>query len=285
MLPPWPEKPAIDQLTERAAGLFVWAKTAMTFMEEEDGDPDSRLERVLSGKLGQGTDNIDSLYRQILAFNFRKSSNSTLELFREVVGAITFAKTPLRRNDLKYFLGRQTAEDERQFNIILDRLSSVISVGEADGLLCLRHLSFAEFLGDTNRCHDHRFFIDPSKQCRDLTLACFRIMKAELKFNICGLKTSHVRNDAVEDLSIRMAAIPLRLSYSCRFWAAHLQDTPIEDHCDALLQGVEEFLYVHFLYWLEVMSLIEEIPASLIALLTVARLIEVGTSFCFMDDL
>jgi hypothetical protein len=51
--------------------------------------------------------------------------------------------------DLKYFLDRKEAEDERQFNVVIHGLSSVISKGNPDRLLRLRHLSFAEFLGDT----------------------------------------------------------------------------------------------------------------------------------------
>jgi len=31
----WPGEVAIDQLTDRAAGLFIWAKTAMAFMEDK----------------------------------------------------------------------------------------------------------------------------------------------------------------------------------------------------------------------------------------------------------
>jgi hypothetical protein len=51
-------------------------------------------------------------------------------------------------------------------------------------------------------------------------------MNTELRFNICELESSHIRNRDVTDLSTRIATfIPFRLSYSCRFWAAHLCDT------------------------------------------------------------
>jgi hypothetical protein len=107
--------------------------------------------------LGKGRENIDSLYRQILHFAFKNASDATLELFKAVVGTIAIAKVPLHRNDLKHYLGREDAEDDRQIGVILHKLSSVISMGD-DGLLHLRHLSFVEFLTDVKRCHE--FFID-----------------------------------------------------------------------------------------------------------------------------
>ena len=61
----------MDQLTDRAAGLFVWVKAAMEFMEEEgEANPDTKLGIVLAGNLGKATDNVDTLYRQILHFHF-----------------------------------------------------------------------------------------------------------------------------------------------------------------------------------------------------------------------
>jgi hypothetical protein len=274
----WPGEGAIDKLTEHAAGLFIWAKTAMAFMEEEHGVPHNRLQLILARKLGNGGDNIDTLYRQILDFYFKKSNNATLELFRAVVGAIVVAKVPLHRDDLKHFLDRQDDEDQRQFNVILRKLSSVISMGGHDSLLRLRHLSFAEFLTDIERCHDRRFFIDPSTQRRNLILACLRLMNQGLKFNICDLETSHRRNDDIEDLTFRIErSIPTHLLYSCRFWAEHLGDSPDAKHGQSvLLKEIEKFLHIHFLHWLEVLSLIKEVSIASMALLTTARWIEVS---------
>jgi hypothetical protein len=48
---------------------------------------------------------------------------------------------------------------------------------------------------------------------------------------------------------------------------------------DVLLKEIKDFLYVHLLYWLEVMSLIKEVQASSIALITAARCIEVSNYF------
>ena len=266
----WPGKLAIDRLTERAAGLFIWAKTAVAFMEEKRGKPADKLKLILAGDLGRRSNNIDTLYRQILEFSFNDVDDVTFELFKAVVGTIIIAKTPLHRDDLKHFLGELDDEDDRQIGVILRSLSSVV---DFDGPLRLRHLSFAEFLTDPKRCLDPHFIIDPNELHYNLALRCLQIMKTELKFNICALETSYIRNDDVVDLSERIAArVSTPLQYSCRFWAAHLCDRRLEqDSCDRLLKEVRGLFHVRLLYWLEVMSLVKEVPASLIAVLTVAQ--------------
>jgi len=280
----WPGSAAMNRMTGQAAGLFIWAKTAVAFIgEEKRGSPSAKLQLILDGKLGKETDSIDTLYRQILEFWFGNSDDHTLQLFRAVLGVIIFAKEPLRRDDPSFLLGRQDKENERQISVILQRLSSVI---ELDPLLRFRHPSFAEFLADAERCCDHRFLIDRNEQHWNLTSACLRIMETGLKFNICGLETSHIQNSDVTDLFDRVTTmIPTHLSYACRFWASHLCDTTTgkgDSHSQALLSAISDFFYTRLLYWLEVMSLIQQVSAASIALRTAAQWMKVGLDgFCF----
>jgi hypothetical protein len=106
----WPGNRAIDQLTKRAAGLFIWAKTAMAFTGENRGKPKSKLQLVLSGNLGAKSENIDLLYRNILFFSFENLDEATFRLFRMVVGIIVVAKVPLHRDDLKHFIRRRVGD-------------------------------------------------------------------------------------------------------------------------------------------------------------------------------
>ena len=103
-------------------------------------------------------------------------------------------------------------------------------------------------------------------------------MKKCLKFNICDLETSYLPNNDVKDLSRRITRnIGHPLIYSCRFWAAHIRDTPTDlaGNVD-LIADVRDFIQSCFLYWLEVMSLTEEVVAANMALLGVARWIQVS---------
>jgi hypothetical protein len=130
------------------------------------------------------------------------------------------------------------------------------------------HASFADYLTDSHRCGNQPWFIDVSAHHELLALGCFQIMKAELKFNICDLETSYVSNDNVHDLNARIQNhIPIYLSYACRFWADHLQETKVTT---MTLSDVDDFLSQQLLFWLEVLSLVKEVHIASQALLSTA---------------
>jgi hypothetical protein len=266
--PEWPGKQVFDALTKRAAGLFIWAETVVRFVEQ--GLPDEQLKDVLSGDLGEG-DNITRLYCQVLELSFQEVKGHTLEVTRLVIAFIALAKVPLPYNDVHKFV----SQSKVSVKFILDKLSSVISI-DRDTCVHFGHLSFIEFLCDPNRCPE-QFLIDQGKDSQELAKACFRLMKDGLKFNICNLETSDYSNAEVEDLpKLIDINIPPLLLYSCRFWVAHLCNTTVhQDGLDSPINEVKEFLLVHFLYWLEVMSLIQEVSVANTALLTVVPWIEV----------
>jgi hypothetical protein len=258
-----------DTLVARAAGLFIWAETVVRFVEE--GIHDERLQRVLSGRIGNG-DDITKLYQQILALSFREADNYMLHTFNRVVAAIVLAKVPVHEDDLPQII----AQGNSSIMSILSKLSSVISIG-TDRRYRINHLSFSEFLCDSNRC-PKQFHIDRGEESRKLSMMCFRLMRDGLGFNICDLETSSLLNRDVDGLEQRIKAkVTGSLLYSCRFWASHFQDV-VGNQCgdDALLIEVKEFFDVRLLYWLEVMSLTKELVAGNVALLTVARLIQVS---------
>ena len=103
--------------------------------------------------LGEG-DNVTKLYCQILELPFRDISDRTLYVFNQVVAAIILPTIPFHVADL----GRFVLQAKPLINFILDKLSSVISVGH-DGGICVMHLSFYEFMCDPCRCPP-RFYID-----------------------------------------------------------------------------------------------------------------------------
>jgi hypothetical protein len=256
-----------ERLTSRAAGLFIWAETVVRFMDE--GVHEERLERVLKGSMGGGG-NITKLYQQILELSFPKSDDYTLNAFHQVISAIVLAKVPLHEDDLPHF----TSQSSPSVQSILSKLSSVISIG-TDKRVRISHLSFSEFLCDSDQC-PKRFYIDQKVESQTLLMACFRVMRG-LRFNICGLETSHLLNHAVKHLSQRIATrIGSALLYSCRFWATHFQDTMANEYDqNTVMTELEEFLYTRLLFWLEVMSLANEVAAGNILLLRIAPLIPV----------
>jgi hypothetical protein len=247
------------QLTTHAAGLFLWADTVMRYLEQDF--PKSQLERILGGAFREEGDAIDQLYQHILLLSLKDAEE--LKTYKRVVGAIVFAKTPLRRADLGHFLGEQ--EEESRIEFVLKKLSSVISIRNTDGRIFTSHLSFSEFVCDPGRC-DPTFVIDTTVHSRIMTLACLQLMKSNLRFNICDIGTSHMRNDDL-DLAARIEKfIPPRLSYACTFLGEHLQATTPDIE---LRYAVKDFLHSRLLYWLEVLSLVKNTKMATRALVRI----------------
>ena len=268
----WSWQRVLDVLTAHAAGLFIWAETVVRFVEQ--GLPVERLDLVLKGDLGGG-DDITKLYRQVLDLSFPHANGRTLEVFKHVVGTIVLAKRPVLHEDLPQLV----LESASSVKFILDKLSSVISIGEMDKCLRIGHLSFSEFLCDGQRC-PKEFLINRDRGSRKLAIACFRLMKDKLKFNICDLESSDLLNKDVHDLGQRIEKkISTDLMYSCRFWSAHLRDIMVdsEDDNGFLIKEVDHFLCHRLLFWLEVMSLMKDVGAANIALLTLASWIQVSS--------
>ena len=100
-------------------------------------------------------------------------------------------------------------------------------------------------------------------------------MNKGLKFNICRLETSYLRNDGVLDLPSRIEKrIPPYLLYSCRFFAEHLSDSTNDN--TSLLEEIESFLHTKLLSWLEVMSLCNQVPEAVTALHLLTGWLEVS---------
>ena len=122
-------------------------------------------------------------------------------------------------------------------------------------LLRFTHQSFVDFLMDSGG-PDSSFLFDKAIQSRTLLLGSMRVMKKELRFNICNLESSHLIHDEIRDLKKRVDDnISAHLQYACRFWTDHILECDFEDE---IAEEVEGFMTNEFLYWLEVMSLVRK---------------------------
>jgi hypothetical protein len=123
-----------------------------------------------------------------------------------------------------------------------------------------------------------KFFIMRQQASQVLTQACLRTMKENLRFNICGLESSHSLNADVPDLLSReMKYIPRHLSYSCSWWANHLAETAFDEE---IFRDLEYFMQKQFLFWLEVLSIIKRVNLGSRALSLLANWMLVRLSLC-----
>ena len=248
LLPQWLGSAKVSFLVRKAAGLFVWAKSAIDFILFNGGDPEERL-NIISADSGEGIDIVDSLYHQVISVALQGLRTPEKTSFKLVLGSIIIAKNPLRIKDLTELLGVK----DSFLNSIISQLSPILSISNTSYLhIC--HQSVTDFLLDSERSQD--LWIDPQFYSLCFAKSCLELMNVKLKFNFFDLKTSYISNKDIPELSDHIKTVKsTALNHASYFWASYLQKD-----CDKILQlevqaAVEKFLMDHLLHWLEIMSL------------------------------
>ena len=264
MPPKWPGPAKVSFLVRKAAGLFIWAKSAMDFILHKGGDPEERLDIISAGS-GEGINAVDSLYYQVISTALQGLRKQEETAFKLVLGSIVIAKNPLRTQDLKELLGVNAA----LLDSIISQLGPILSISDAN-YLCVCHQSVTDFLLDPKRSRD--FWIDSQLYSFRFSGYCLKFLNAKLRFNFFDLKTSHILNKDIPELGSHIETVKsTALDHASYFWASYLQKNCNEIILLEIQAAVEEFLMVHCLHWLEVMSLMGTVNHAAQLLLSAAR--------------
>ncbi|KAF8514938.1 WD40-repeat-containing domain protein [Hysterangium stoloniferum] len=247
----WPNREWHQLLVNKAGGLFQWAYVACSAIK--DGKTGHSPRQKLNNFL-KSVNQLDGLYKTILQQVSPSSDKECMNNYFRVMGTILLAKEPLPISALIALCWPGGMGDIVQS--LLRPLGSLLhGVTETSVPIHPLHISFRDFLMDESRSGE--YFIDQGQQCEYFTSMIFNVMSKELKFNICGIETSYLLNEAIDDLDDKVAAnISVQLAYACRFWADHLYFSPGNL---ILLEKMESFIKNSFLYWLEVLSVSNEV--------------------------
>ncbi|QRV93345.1 hypothetical protein RhiJN_21363 [Ceratobasidium sp. AG-Ba] len=235
----WPNG-AVDQLTERSNGLFIWARTACKYILGGH-NPRRCLDRVLAGERGHdSTAQLDSLYATAVRTASGDDEDNLSDIL-EFLGLImaTAVRTPLSVQSLSLLLRGRISE--YRLNHMLSSLSSVLYMDRShEGVVRVSHPSFMDYVSDKKRSKE--LCVDLESRSAELAECCIETMKKELRFNICDLDTSHRLNIDVPDLSGRAKSrIGPHLRYSCTYWTSHL----VQTKTGRLNEAIEKLLCDH----------------------------------------
>ncbi|KAF7978739.1 hypothetical protein HWV62_44746 [Athelia sp. TMB] len=253
--------------------LFQWSATAcLLILDPPVGQrPQDIFDDFISKKR-----NLDELYTSILGRLFKDEVGGTVAIdrFRRVMGNVLAAKEPLSLQG-HVQLWRKCDGEAGIVEAVVGPLGSLLSgTDDPDVPVRALHTSFFDYLQNSTR--SGIYFVDPTKQNRQLALACLRVMNAPpsgLRFNICNLDSSHKRNIDITDLRDRIQqSISKVLSYACRFVGDHMNfssnDKDAEDlksvmtYYEALQFQLRQFFLNNFLHWLEILSLEKHINVA-----------------------
>ena len=266
----WPTDEHLDMLCERAAGLFVYAVATLKFLDHRFASPSEKLDIIArapgstthEGKAKvQSSATLDSLYLSTFQTAFDGMDAEDDENVRFVIGTVVLAVNPLPPSAIAVLVG----SGERQVMDLLRLVQSLLRLPEdPDSPVLPFHKSFPDFITDSSRCPDKRFYISPGTGHLKLALSCLELMNEELEQNLLSLP-DYALNMEVKDLEVKVKdRISTALQYACKSWHNHL--TQVSEDVVDVAPVLRSFLQQRFLAWLEVLSVIGATRDAVIAL-------------------
>ncbi|OCH90177.1 WD40 repeat-like protein [Obba rivulosa] len=294
----WPGAEDIDRLAHRADGLFIWASVACSFiLDGPDQDPVAHLETIVStdpAERARAESSLDTLYLAILRRRPIDKDN-----FRYFMGSIIMLKDPLAPIDLNGLLGLETknAKPDKRLLLadgtkirlttcegIIASLASILSSGGSGMPVRIVHASIFDFL--VNRDRSDEFYIDMELTHHLLVDRCIVRMRSVLHRDICELRDPSKLNREFPDIDNRIVrCVPGDVMYACRFWTSHL--VTIRNPTESLVSTVTDFMMLHLLHWLEVMSLLgraRDVSTMLRTILEWSKRLHLNTLTSLMRD-
>ncbi|KAK7015389.1 WD40 repeat-like protein [Favolaschia claudopus] len=248
--PQWPGEDNTQLLATYAGGLFIWAATACKFLRGYN--PQNRLNQLLDAG-NSISERVDCLYSIALDRAGDWSDEEFLSASVSVLACVILTKKPLTEQIIVAILPNVGVAK------ILKSLGSVL-LWNSGGPVRTLHASFSDYLVDPRRSGSKPWFIDTAIQSQLLATRCLRLLTSNLRFNICEIATSHLRNSDIPDLAECIEKhISYALGYAAQSWSHHL---PLAGPSSDLLAEMEKFFKNHFLYWLEVVSLLDEVSGA-----------------------
>ncbi|CAE6444965.1 unnamed protein product [Rhizoctonia solani] len=248
-----PAEYQIKHLAQLAGNLFIYAATVIRYIRpgKKLADPQSRLELVLSTRSNSKKQyaELDTLYTTILnaALDEDVLEPTEMEYARNVLWTSVCAREPISMETLADIVEM----DQGGVLAVLQSFLSVLHLYEKEGRVSILHASFPDFMFNPERSGIH--FCDQKVYGQRLTVRCFAIMKAQLRFNIFGLESSFLPDASVPGVEERVSTlISPSLFYACRYWGDHIIPTAPSP---PLVAAIEEFLSSRLLFWMEVLNM------------------------------
>jgi hypothetical protein len=266
----WPTEADVRALGDLAGDLFIFAATAVKFINNPEDHPVDKLSIILATVHSHGQ--IDPLYKQVLDSALRTENDATfVKNFQDVMGMVVCLREPLTIRGLRLLLDAPSSSVRR----IVTRLYSVVVAPESeDEYIRMIHPSFPDYLTDGHRCTDKQYFIDKSRHHADIARLALKCMLKGLRRNICDLEDPVIPNNEIVDLPDQLSShIPSHLRYSCSHWAFHLCSV---DPTGDLVELLHSFATTKLLAWLEVLVLYGQIDMALSSIRSVQRWLTVS---------
>ncbi|KAG6817048.1 hypothetical protein H0H87_000460 [Tephrocybe sp. NHM501043] len=227
----WLRPERMKKLADQAAGLFIWAVTAVNLLgghvhvNGREGLGDLWDDLTQHSQMKQ----LNQLYEYVLDLAHRTehyvADSSNYEVFRRLMGAILVAREPLTVQHLDELLAlrrKETSTDYVDIPVFVRRFRTVLLAGLEEVNQSTKprlHKSFFEYITSGNPKEQYR--VDLQVAHAEMALQCLNHLAATYSL----IKSAHF---SVSDPQVE--TLPYHLQYAQRFCATHLlgQDGNLE---------------------------------------------------------
>ncbi len=255
--PGWPSLVDLKALVDKAGKLFIWAATAVKFIEDPHIlNPERQLQIILNRSVSSQKPyaELDELYQMVLS-NGASNPDHMLD-FQCVLATVVLLQNPMSLQTLSKFL------QITDITNLLVHIQSIIPLPQdQEGKVEIYHPSFPDFITDSSRCHDDRFRVDVARCERQISLRCLELLNNDLPDAVYEIVPWHSLNASIPNLTTKLTSVVgLEVQYACQFWASHMGKVVLVD--EELSLALEKFTGVrmgkgqgYLLKWVMVMSM------------------------------
>jgi NACHT domain len=235
----------VEHLTDLCGKLFIYAATVVKYVKSGDGTirKKQRLAKSLDNK--GNPENLKTLYSSILSSVMSHSDPGEIKEDWKVIHTIVSLGSPLSCNAIASLMELETEIVEH----LVARLQAVFYISETDQAVFTFYASFSEFIVNNTSGAEPAY--NANILHSDLSLACFTTL-AQLEFNMCNHPSSFIPDAEVRGLGDKISEA---LQYSCQYWNFHCIQCNLNDNIE---QPLNEFLTEKGVYWIEVMSVLNQ---------------------------
>jgi hypothetical protein len=208
---------------------------------------------------------LDNLYSQILdeAFSITKLSYKEQKESLGVIHTAVMTGIPVTCEIIAELLGYNLGN----VKATISELQSVVYINASDQAIYIFHASFGDYLMSGER--SKKMSCNELEHHALLASHCLSLMESQLRFNICNLPSSFLRDDEVPDIQMKIKQnLGESLQYSCLFWGHHLSRGKLAFE---IAEQMERFMKRKILFWIEAMSIMGRLSECVRALDLVFR--------------
>lgn len=253
----------IGMLVHKSDKLFIWASTVMKYLRN-NSNYKKDLERILARDAPNAVSGLENMYTFVLDL-IADSQDHNKSLIRDILSIVVASAQcePVLCEVLIRTLNTQFDTDVVE--LFLDKLLPVLKFDiKSNSSIRVQHLSFLNYLEDKTKC-SVAFWSNYSDSCIRLCTGCIGILKADLRFNICNIESSFLKNKYIKELEERRKkCISVTLNYASKYWTYYVPEEVTANSADRFLPLIHDFLKgPHVLFWIEIFSIFAQVPALL----------------------